>query len=383
MLRVHPADDLALVKAQADGVIGLPLPGLPGRALALHDPGQPVEVRDGGPVHSFIEAEEPCLVTEQLADRGPLLAGLGELRPVGSDPLLVVEPAARLRERHGHGGHALRSREHEGHRVLLPRGASGAVPNAAPQVDDSLAGLVDAAGRADLTAMPEALDEGLAHGLPARCDRPLDRDLVRYRPGHRPHLASVAVRPSGANSPDGAHLEAQPAGGTSIVGRMRGLIRALTPTVRAPGHAPPLPPGWRHRACPSRVEMRLDSAHRHEQLRRGLAVGPADGDESQDLELAGRERFDQALTSEREAVSRVDSAVRVQRPHPLERRASRPRHLRVTGARGELQAATGSRLGGLHLAELQPCPGECGPDRAAYPRPSRRTGHARAPLRTG
>ena len=92
-------------------------------------------------------------MSEQLADRGPLLAGLGELRPVGSDPFLVVEPAARVCQGHGHGGHALRGREHEGHRVLLPWRASGAVPGAAPQVDDPLARVVDAAGRADLTAL--------------------------------------------------------------------------------------------------------------------------------------------------------------------------------------------------------------------------------------
>ena len=51
------------------------------------------------------------------------------------------------------------------HRVLAPRLAARPVPHAAPQVDDLLAVLVDAAGAAELAPAGEVLDERLPHGL--------------------------------------------------------------------------------------------------------------------------------------------------------------------------------------------------------------------------
>jgi hypothetical protein len=184
---VHPSDELTLVEAQADGVVGLPLAGLPGRALAGHDGCQAVEVRDHGPVDRFIEGEETRLMAEQLADRDRLLAGLCELRPVGGDTLLVVEPAPRVRECHDHGRQALRRGVDERHRVALPRRTAGPVAEPAPEVHDLPSVLVDAAGGTDLAALAEVLDERLPHALPAGLDRPLDRQPVRRERRHRRH----------------------------------------------------------------------------------------------------------------------------------------------------------------------------------------------------
>ena len=302
MLRVDPPDDLALVEAEADGVVGLPLARLPGGSLAGHDRGQAVEVGDDRAVDRLVEAEQACLVAEQLADGGPLLAGLGELGPVRRDPLVVVEPAARVGEGRDQGGHALRRREDEDHRVLVPGRAGRPVADAAPQVDDLLPVLVDGARAADLPAPAEVLGERVPYGLPARSDRSLDQRTLAGAWRSRAVPSLLAPATAAGLTELSLRLNRHPAHPSSD-GR-GGWFREPrdgTATTRASVEQTELPAA-RHGLDPvggpelprDRVEVGLHGAHRHEQLGRDLAVGPTEGDQAQDLELAGGERFDRA-----------------------------------------------------------------------------------------
>ena len=83
------------------------------------------------------------------------LAALRELGPVARDRRVVVEPAARVRDRERHRGDALRGRDDERpscprSTVRLPRRAA-----AAPQIDHLLAAPVRDSGRADLATLGE------------------------------------------------------------------------------------------------------------------------------------------------------------------------------------------------------------------------------------
>jgi hypothetical protein len=104
-------------------------------------------------------------VREQLTDRDPVLTGLRELGPVGADTLVVVQPAARVGERQDHRGEALGRRVDHDHGVRAPRLAARPVAHTAPQVNDLLPILVDAARAAEFTPTGEVLDERLPHGL--------------------------------------------------------------------------------------------------------------------------------------------------------------------------------------------------------------------------
>ena len=53
--RVDPAQELAFIKPQADGVVGLPRARLPGRFLLRQDNRQPVEVGDDALIYRRIE----------------------------------------------------------------------------------------------------------------------------------------------------------------------------------------------------------------------------------------------------------------------------------------------------------------------------------------
>ena len=52
---VDPSQQLALVEAEADRVVGVALAGRPRRPLAGHDRGQPIGVGDDVPVHQLVE----------------------------------------------------------------------------------------------------------------------------------------------------------------------------------------------------------------------------------------------------------------------------------------------------------------------------------------
>ena len=165
MLRIDTAKELAFEESEADGVVGLPASRLPGGFLSSQYDRQPIQVRHHALVDRLTEREQAGLMSQQLPDRHVVLALLGELRPVRAHPLFVIEPAARVGHRHGHGRQALGRREHQDHGVLFPRLAGRLVPNPAPQVDHLLAVAVDAAGRPQLTPAGEVVGKGLAHRL--------------------------------------------------------------------------------------------------------------------------------------------------------------------------------------------------------------------------
>jgi hypothetical protein len=54
---VDPADDLPFVETEANRVVRLPLPGLPGGPLSFHDACQPVEIENDVAVDRLIERE--------------------------------------------------------------------------------------------------------------------------------------------------------------------------------------------------------------------------------------------------------------------------------------------------------------------------------------
>jgi hypothetical protein len=79
---IDAAQKLALVKTQADGVIGLARSGWPCRSLTGEHDRQAIEVRDDGTIDGLVDREQAGLMREELADRDLILALLCELRPV-------------------------------------------------------------------------------------------------------------------------------------------------------------------------------------------------------------------------------------------------------------------------------------------------------------
>src|SRR6187200_325754 len=102
---------------------------------------------------------------QQLADGDPFLPILFELRPITTDSLVVVEPAARMGERHHHRRQTLGGRVDDGHRVFLPRFTADAISHTAPQVNDLLTVLVDATSTTDLAAMRKIFDKRFSNAL--------------------------------------------------------------------------------------------------------------------------------------------------------------------------------------------------------------------------
>ena len=170
MPRIDTAQQLALVKAERDGVIGLTRPGLPRRLLAGEHDRQAIQIGDHAAIDGLIESEQPCLVREELADGHLFFSLLRELRPVRGNPLFVVEPAARVGDGQGHRGQALGGRVHEDHRVPLPRLTRLLVANTAPEVDDLLAVNVGAAGAAEFVPSIEVVGKRSGHRLEATTD---------------------------------------------------------------------------------------------------------------------------------------------------------------------------------------------------------------------
>ena len=133
----------------------------------------------------LVEADEPGAMAEQPADGDGLLAGGGELGPVGGDGLVEVELAA-LDEQMGDGGDdALGRREHELQPVrVVGTGALG-VGAARPQVDHPLAVVVHGDRRADLAVLVEVADEGVADAFEPGGDGPVDLDAHAVLPSAR------------------------------------------------------------------------------------------------------------------------------------------------------------------------------------------------------
>src|SRR4051812_33010728 len=92
----------------------------------------------------------PGLVCEQVAYRHVFLAVGGELGPVARDGGVVVDPAARVRQRGCEPRPSLGAREDGDERVLPPRRPAAAVPVSAPEVYDLAPAAVHRARRTDL-----------------------------------------------------------------------------------------------------------------------------------------------------------------------------------------------------------------------------------------
>src|SRR5215218_7688985 len=109
-LRVDTTDQLPLVPAEANAVVAMPCPRLPGGLLAGDHVCEGVAVRYGRAIYWLVQPGEASLVGEQLPDRDILLAILGELWPVGANPLVVVEKPAGTRVSSCQGKRHSRSR---------------------------------------------------------------------------------------------------------------------------------------------------------------------------------------------------------------------------------------------------------------------------------
>ena len=175
MARIHAAHQFAFIEPQGEGVIGLARAGLPCRLLTGQDHRETIEVGDDAAIDRFVEREESGLMRQELADGDLLFSVLRELGPVGGHPLLVVEPAAGVRERQRHGCQALGGRVDDDHRVPFPGFARLLVADAAPEIDDFLAAMIGTAGTTQFTASREVLGKRLAHRFETTTDVSLHR----------------------------------------------------------------------------------------------------------------------------------------------------------------------------------------------------------------
>jgi hypothetical protein len=92
--RIHSAQQLTFIEAEADSVIGLTRSGLPRRLLTSEHDRQAIQVSDHAAIDGLIKGEQSRLVREELADCDLLLAVLRELGPVLGDSFFVIEPAS-------------------------------------------------------------------------------------------------------------------------------------------------------------------------------------------------------------------------------------------------------------------------------------------------
>jgi hypothetical protein len=183
MAGIDPAQQLALIEAEGNGVIGQPRSGLPCRFLTRQHAGETIEIGDEAAIERIVQRIQPGLVCEELPDGDSLFAPLREFRPIRAHPFVVVEPAAGMRDGERHRGEPLGGREDDYHRVLLPRFAGLLVADPAPEVDDLLASVIGAAGTAQLPAAREVVREGRSHGFKATTDVSLDRMKCGFRHG--------------------------------------------------------------------------------------------------------------------------------------------------------------------------------------------------------
>ena len=168
--RVDVADQLLHVEPDRHRVVAVSRPRRPRRLLPREHTRDVVEVAQVLDVQRLVEPNQPRLVAEELAHGDRALAVLGELGPVLGDRRVVVEPAARVRDRERHRREALGGRDDDDHRVLVPRRVAVGCAAATPQVDDLLAAPIRGDGGADLAALGEVALELGAHLLEARSD---------------------------------------------------------------------------------------------------------------------------------------------------------------------------------------------------------------------
>jgi hypothetical protein len=140
-----------------------------------------------GRIHQAPDVVEAGLVTQDLADRDPVLARLCELGPVLRHGIVVVDQAAIGEDVQQCRGHALRGGERERERLGLP-GAALLVTGTRPAVDHRLAAVIDAQRRATGPVLRNLTLESLGRLLEIRVhvaaqhDRPLGDDVVRGDP---------------------------------------------------------------------------------------------------------------------------------------------------------------------------------------------------------
>ena len=94
--RVHPAQQLAFVPADAEEVIAVAGAGRPQRPLERDGRRHKVEVGEISHGQRDVDHRQARLMRQQLPHGYLALAPPGELRPVGGDPLVVVQQAARM-----------------------------------------------------------------------------------------------------------------------------------------------------------------------------------------------------------------------------------------------------------------------------------------------
>ncbi len=94
MLRIDAAQELVLVEAERDRVVGLTLTGRPGRLLPCEDGSEATEVGEQLALERHVEGEKAGLVAEELAHGKRFFPLLRELGPIARDGRVVVEPAA-------------------------------------------------------------------------------------------------------------------------------------------------------------------------------------------------------------------------------------------------------------------------------------------------
>jgi len=102
-------------------------------------------------------------VPEQFPHLDPVLAGLGELRPVAGDRRVEVKLAAIGQDQRAQRGHRLGRGEDVDDRVLLPRLGRGAIPVSAPDVDDRLTVQHHGDRGSDIEALVEVVRQRLGH----------------------------------------------------------------------------------------------------------------------------------------------------------------------------------------------------------------------------
>ena len=172
--RVHPPHQLALVPAEREPVIAVPVAGDPCRTLGRDRRSDAVRIAKRGEVERGVDGAQSGLVREHLAHGDALLALGGELGPVLGQRGVVVEQPPGVRKRHGDRRHPLGRREHVDEGVLLPRERGCGVAHASPEVDHEFTGNDHRACGADLAALVDVACERLGHGLVARTCEPLD-----------------------------------------------------------------------------------------------------------------------------------------------------------------------------------------------------------------
>src|SRR5438045_4139574 len=102
---------------------------------------------------------------QQLPHRDLAFAVLCELWPVRRYLLVPVEQAMRVRDCERDRRHSFGRREHDHHRVGLPRRLRLRIANTSPQIDDAFAFHVDATRGPELAALPKVLSEGVTDAL--------------------------------------------------------------------------------------------------------------------------------------------------------------------------------------------------------------------------